>query len=101
MPWERIDIAPDLAAGEKQATRIGDREILVCRISDDYFAVSSRCTHAAWPLVGEPIDGHEILCTLHGARFDLRDGCPTAGPSSKALITYPIERREDGLYVEL
>ena len=83
------------------ATVVEGREILVCRLGDDFFALGSRCTHAAWPLVGEPIEGSEILCTLHGARFDIRDGCPTSGPASKPLSTFPIERRDDALYVSL
>ena len=47
------------------------------------------------------IEGMEIVCSLHGARFDLRDGCPTAGPARRPLATYPIELRDGELYVSL
>jgi len=77
------------------------KEILVCRVEDDYYAVASRCTHSAWPLASEPIEGMEIICRLHGARFDLRDGCPTVGPANKPLATFPIELRDGELYVSL
>ena len=43
----------------------------------------------------------EIVCTLHGARFDIRDGCPSGGPASKSLSSYPIELRDGELYVRL
>ena len=108
MSWQRIEMAegeaksapgPPLAPGEKRAVRVGDHELLVLRLGDEYFAISNRCPHAAWPLSNEPIDGMEILCTLHGARFDVRDGCPTGGPTSKPLATFPIELRDDELYV--
>ena len=108
MSWQRIEIASEtaqeasgdpLGPGEKRAVRVGDQEILVLRVDDEYFAVSNRCTHAAWPLTHEPLDGMEIVCTLHGARFDVRDGCPTGGPASKPLATYPIELRDGELYV--
>lgn len=108
MTWERIEMArdaseampgPPLEPGEQQAVRVGDREILVLRLGDEYFAISNRCTHAAWPLTREPVEGMEIVCTLHGARFDVRDGCPTGGPTSKPLTTYPIELRDHELYV--
>lgn len=101
MPWHRLDLPGPLAPGERFATRVEDREILVCRIEDDYHALAGRCTHAAWPLANEPIEGNEIVCTLHGARFDLRDGCPTGGPARKPLATYPVELREGALYVRL
>jgi len=99
MSWQRIELDRSLSPGEKLAAVVGDQEILVVRVGDEYFALSNRCTHAAWPLTNEPLDGLEIVCTLHGARFDLRDGCPTGGPASRALATYPIELRDDELYV--
>ncbi len=97
--WHRIDLPTRLAPGESRAVRLAEREILVCRVADRYFAVANRCTHSAWPLANEPLEGHEIVCTLHGARFDLRDGCPTAGPASKPLATYPVEIRDREIYV--
>ncbi len=101
MSWHHIALPNPLAPGERITTMIDDREILVCRVEERYFAVASRCTHSAWPLAAEPIQGMEIVCTLHGARFDLRDGCPTAGPASRPLATYPIELRNGELYVSL
>ena len=101
MAWRAIALPSPIASGEKTAVLVGGREILVCRVDDRYFALASRCTHSAWPLAGEPIEGMEIVCTLHGARFDLRDGCPTGGPASKPLATYPIELRDGELYVRL
>ena len=101
MTWHRIDTPPEMRSGTKMTAVIEGREVLICRVGEDYFALGSRCTHSAWPLVGEPIEGKEIVCTLHGARFDLRDGCPTIGPASKPLATYPIEMRDGALYVSL
>ena len=101
MSWHHIALTGPLGSGQKITTRIGDREILVCRVDESYFAVASRCTHSAWPLGAEPIEGFEIVCTLHGARFDLRDGCPTGGPASRPLASYPIEFRDGQLYVKL
>jgi 3-phenylpropionate/trans-cinnamate dioxygenase ferredoxin subunit len=101
MAWHQILLPSELNPGRSIPIRIEDREILICRIRDDYFALASRCTHSAWPLAGEPIEGMEIVCTLHGARFDLRDGCPTAGPAKRPLATFPIELRDGELYVSI
>lgn len=97
--WERLGLA--LSPGEKRVVEVGGREILVCRSGERYFALASRCSHAAWPLADEPIEGSQIVCTLHGARFDMRDGCPVSGPARKPLATYPIELRDGELYVSL
>lgn len=99
--WHRIEPDPELAPGQRRGLEIGGREIVICRVAEGYFAVAGRCTHSAWPLANEPLEGHQIVCTLHGARFDVRDGCPVAGPASKPLATFPIEQRDGALYVSL
>lgn len=85
----------DFAEGTLVALEIDGRELAVARIAGQLHAVSLRCTHAAWRMDDASLRGSEIVCTQHGARFDLRDGCPTAGPARKALDTYPI-RVHDG-----
>lgn len=101
MSWHRVAEAGALAHGAKRLAAVGGRELLLCRVGDAFFAVASRCTHSAWPLADEPLEGFELVCSLHGARFDVRDGCPSAGPASKPLDTYRVEVREDDLWVEL
>lgn len=101
MVWLRVEGAAALAPGEKRAFEIDGREVLICRIDSTYFALANRCTHAAWPLAAEPLEGNEIVCTLHGARFDVRDGTPTGGPASKPLATFAVELREGEVYVKL
>jgi 3-phenylpropionate/trans-cinnamate dioxygenase ferredoxin subunit len=101
MPWHHIALSVPLEVGQKTSKEIEGKEILICRLDEDYYAVANRCTHAAWPLLQEPLEGTEIVCTLHGARFDLRDGCPTGGPATRPLATYPIELRNGELYVSL
>jgi 3-phenylpropionate/trans-cinnamate dioxygenase ferredoxin subunit len=101
MSWHHIALPTPLETGQKTAKEIEGREILICRLGERYYAVANRCTHAAWPLLQEPIEGTEIVCAMHGARFDLRDGCPTLGPATKPLTTYPIEFRDGELYVSL
>ena len=101
MPWHPVTLPNPLASGENAEVEIERKGILVCRIDSEYFAVSSRCTHSAWPLSRGPIEGTEIVCSLHGARFNLRDGCPTLGPAVRPLVTFPIELRNGELYVSL
>ena len=97
--WRRLDLV--LSPGEKRVVQIGNREILVGRTAERYFAIANRCTHAAWPLADEPVEGSQIVCTLHGARFDVRDGCPVSGPARKPLATYPVELREGALHLQV
>ena len=75
--------------------QLGGRGVLVCNVAGELYAVAARCTHAAWPLDGGPLEGSELVCTLHGARFDVRDGRPRARPASKPLETFAVRIRAE------
>ncbi len=79
----------------------GEREaIAVYRVDGEFYATSDLCTHEKWSL-GEDgdLDGHEITCTLHNARFDVRDGTALCFPALLNLRRYPTAVEEGKVYV--
>ena len=42
----------------------------------------------------------QIECWLHGSRFDLRTGKPTGLPATEPVAVFPVEVRDDGIYVD-
>jgi nitrite reductase/ring-hydroxylating ferredoxin subunit len=102
-PTARHDVAADadVAEGEILACEIDGREIGIARAGGRLHAVSLRCTHAAWLMNDTPLERSEIVCSLHGARFDVRDGCPTAGPARGPLQTFPVHVHEGRIEVEV
>ena len=65
------------------------------------FAVSDVCTHAEVSLSEGDVDGCEIECWLHGARFDLRTGKPSGPPATKPLNTYDVKLEGGSVLVRL
>ena len=96
-----IGAEADFVEGELKAIEVDDREVGVARLDGRLHAASLRCTHAAWLMRDVPLEGVEIVCSLHGARFDLRDGCPTAGPAQRPLDTYPVRVRAGRVEIEM
>lgn len=102
-PARHHDAGPetDFAEGLLETRVVDGREIGIARIGGQLYAVGLRCTHAAWLMNDAPLEGFEIACSLHGARFDLRDGCPTSGPASRPLARYPTRVRAGRVEIEL
>jgi len=102
-PVSHHDAGPesDFAEGRLETRVIDGREIGIARIEGRLYATGLRCTHAAWLMDDAPLRGFEIACSLHGARFDLRDGCPTSGPASRPLARYPVRVRAGRVEVEM
>lgn len=65
-----------------------------------FYATSDTCTHEKWSL-GEDgdLEGNEVTCPLHMARFDIRSGEALCLPATVALQTFPVEVDEEMVYV--
>jgi naphthalene 1,2-dioxygenase ferredoxin component len=76
-------------------------EILILKINGDLHAVSNVCTHARALMIGGEVDGYELECPLHGARFDVRDGHVVAPPATKALKVYPVKAEQGRIWIKV
>jgi nitrite reductase/ring-hydroxylating ferredoxin subunit len=96
----RADVS-DLAPGETRALEdAGDGGVLLCNVDGEIFAVRNRCTHAAVLLSEAPLEGAEIECPYHGARFDVTTGAFTP-PARRNLCRYKVVREGDTVEVDL
>lgn len=80
----------------------GDPPVAVYRVDGEFFATSDSCTHEEWSL-GEDgdLDGHQIICCLHQAAFDVRTGEVTAPPATEPLKTFPVRITDDEVWVDV
>ena len=80
-----------LGHGELAACRVDGVEVVVCQVEGQYFALANRCSHAGQPLSAGRLEGHELVCPLHRARFDVRTGAALGPPASAGIPVYPLE----------
>jgi 3-phenylpropionate/trans-cinnamate dioxygenase ferredoxin subunit len=90
-PIELGDLS-DLADGELRCFReIGERGIVVCRAGGLLYALDDNCSHADTPLSEGRLRGHSLICPLHGAGFDIRDGSHSGPPAWEGVVSHPVE----------
>ncbi len=90
-----------LADGEMRGLRIDGVEVLLCRVDGQYFALANTCTHARQALSTGRLRGHEVVCPLHGARFDIRSGACLAAPAKRAVQTFPIRIEAGKIHISV
>jgi nitrite reductase/ring-hydroxylating ferredoxin subunit len=78
----------ELREGRMRSVRLGEREIVLCRTRDGVFALDNVCTHAHSRMTEGSLRGPRLICALHGASFDVRDGHVIAGPATAPLVTH-------------
>lgn len=83
------------------ACSAGGRDIVVCRTKEGVFAVDNICTHAYARLNEGRLRGFRLICPLHGAAFDVRDGRPLGAPASRPLATHSLTVVDDRIEIEV
>jgi len=63
------------------------------------YAFAYKCPHASGIMADGFIDdAGNVVCPLHRYRFNIKNGYNSSGEGFY-LKTYPLEQREDGLYI--
>ena len=79
-----------LTEGEMATVRVGAEEVLIIQVYGQYYALSSRCSHAGRSLAGGILRGHELTCPAHGATFDVRTGAALGAPAETGLQRFQV-----------
>jgi 3-phenylpropionate/trans-cinnamate dioxygenase ferredoxin subunit len=81
---------------------IDDVPVAVVRDEDgEVHAIGDTCTHAEVSLSEGDVDDCSIECWLHGSRFDLRTGRPTALPAIRPVPVYPATIDGGDVFVDV
>jgi len=94
MSWTQVATADELKPGDRKSVFIDDEPVLLVRVDDAYYAIDDVCTHDGQPLTDGPVEGTEITCPRHGARFDLATGAAMCMPATEGVRTYDVETRD-------
>ena len=88
--WIDVAAAEAVPPGSYEVAETDDHVVAVFNIGGDFFAIEDICTHDGEELTGGPVDGDQIVCPRHGARFCLRTGKALTPPAYEDLPTYPV-----------
>jgi 3-phenylpropionate/trans-cinnamate dioxygenase ferredoxin subunit len=99
--YVRVAGVGDVPEGSMKGFKVGPDRILICHTSEGYFALVDECSHDSAPISDGQIEGQEVVCARHGARFDLRTGGVTAPPAIAPVDTYEVKVDGDDILVLL
>ena len=103
----RVDVISDgTARGFSLADETPQREIFVVRAGDRIYGYVNSCPHIGTPLNFLPDrfltrDRREILCSTHGARFEIATGRCIAGPCvGRSLARATVKIQNDVILLD-
>ncbi|MEJ2565727.1 MAG: non-heme iron oxygenase ferredoxin subunit [Gammaproteobacteria bacterium] len=97
--WVDVAKLGELPPGERRIVDVDDVQIAVFNLGGEYYAIEDVCTHDYAPLADAKLDGDEIICPRHGARFCIRTGAVMAPPAYEPVPTFPVRIHEGRVQV--
>ena len=96
--FEQVAVAGELQSGDRKSVIIDETPALLIRVQDEFFVIEDVCSHDGQPLTDGPINGCEITCPRHGARFDVRTGQVLCMPATEPIKTFEVEVKEGVIF---
>lgn len=99
--YVKVATVDNIQPGERVLIELDGIRIAIFNLDGTYYALEDTCTHDGGPLVeGEILDGCQIQCPRHGARFDIRTGAALTMPAFEPTPTYEVQVDGEDIYVE-
>ena len=95
--WLTICPADEIPQGAREVFDIQGRWVALFNVSGKYYAIEDVCTHDGNTLTEDahgkpvPLDGYEIECPRHGARFDVRNGKVLCAPALRDVRSFEVQ----------
>ncbi|MGA1193075.1 MAG: non-heme iron oxygenase ferredoxin subunit [Kiritimatiellia bacterium] len=90
--WIEIADVSEFAQTDRKLVDLGGQhQIGLFKLPDGFYAVSAWCSHQKATIIHGDIEGYEIECPLHAARFDLRDGQHKCLPAVRPIKAYTVK----------
>ena len=100
MVWVRACGEGEIAPGEAVKVDV-QPPVAVFNVDGDLLATSDTCTHAEFSLSEGYIDGDQVECVLHFAKFCLRTGAALTLPATAPLDTFPVRVADNEVQVDI
>ena len=99
--WVKVADLDECPPGSLLDIEAGEERIVLANVDGDLYALQNRCSHQDLPLSDGEVDGDQLECLYHGARFDLCTGKAMGLPAITPVPTYAVELRGQDIYVKI
>jgi 3-phenylpropionate/trans-cinnamate dioxygenase ferredoxin subunit len=94
--WVPVAAAATIAPGDYASVEVEGNFVAVFNVGGEFLAVDDLCTHDGGGLAGGAVEGDQVLCPRHGARFCLRTGRALSPPAYEPVRSH-VTRVNEGM----
>jgi 3-phenylpropionate/trans-cinnamate dioxygenase ferredoxin component len=94
--WVTVAKVGEIAPGKHRVVDVDGASVAVFNVGGEFFAIEDVCTHDGGQLTGGIVEGDQVICPRHGARFCVRTGEALTAPAYEPTAKFPV-RVENGV----
>lgn len=97
----KVATRSEIPEGVGHCVEVEGKRIAIFCVGGRYFAIDEECTHQGGPLSEGLVEGEEVECSWHGARFNLRTGRNTGPPAEDDVASYEVRVVGDEIEIQV
>ncbi len=91
----------EVTEGNAIAVEVAGEKIALFNVEETFYAIDDTCTHRGGPLCEGEVEGTEVTCPWHGAKFDLTNGSVLGPPAPDGVASYKVVVEENEIKIEI
>jgi nitrite reductase/ring-hydroxylating ferredoxin subunit len=91
----------EISPGEAKLVVVKGKEIALFNVNGEFYALDNLCPHEEGPLAEGEVEGYEVTCPWHGAKFDIRTGEVLQDPAYDAATRFNVRVAGEDIEVEI
>ena len=99
--WVKVAAVGDCAVGMLKGVMADGVPVVLANVEGAICALRDQCSHEDLPLSDGELEGSDVVCLYHGARFDACSGARKTLPAIRPVKSFPVDIRDGEIFVDI
>jgi nitrite reductase (NADH) small subunit/3-phenylpropionate/trans-cinnamate dioxygenase ferredoxin subunit len=91
MAFTSVAKVSEVPTGKGKPVTVGGKTLALFNVEGTFYAIDGECPHRNAPLAEGEVQGKELECPWHGARFNLETGAVLCPPAKHDVKSYKVQ----------
>ncbi len=91
----------EVTPGQGKMVEVSSKKIALFNVEGSFYAIDDTCTHRGGPLSEGSLEGKQVTCPWHGARYDVTTGEVLGPPAPQGVARYNVRVEGSDIEVEV
>jgi len=97
----KVATTDEIAPESGKQVEVNGKQIALFNLDGNFYAIDNTCTHRGGPLAEGFVEGEEVTCPWHGARYNIKTGAVLSPPAPQGVAKYNVRLQGNDVEIEV